>query len=165
MKEISPFKALDMIPYPLVIVTAGDPEKPGKRGGMIAAWFTRVSWNPPLVAVSIAPSRYTYTLIKEYGGFAIHTMSKDLEEIAMEVFGGRSGRDVDKFKAIGIEPVKAKNIVAPLIPDAPVILECKVVAEYTAGDHVVFIGEVVKAYEGSSKNPLTWINAKSVEVE
>ncbi|MEM1801347.1 MAG: hypothetical protein QXF58_06400 [Desulfurococcaceae archaeon] len=36
-------------------------------------------------------------------------------------------------------------------------------AEYTARDHVVFMGEVMKAYEGPSKNPLTWINAKSVK--
>ncbi|MEM1702377.1 MAG: hypothetical protein QXU22_01735 [Desulfurococcaceae archaeon] len=45
MKEINPFQALDKIPYLLVIITAGDPEKPGKRGGMTAAWFTRVSWD------------------------------------------------------------------------------------------------------------------------
>ncbi|MEM4623368.1 MAG: flavin reductase family protein [Desulfurococcaceae archaeon] len=165
MKEINPFQALDKIPYPLVIITAGDPEKPGRRGGMTAAWFTRVSWDPPLVAVSVAPSRYTYELIKEYKAFAVHVVSKDMEKLAIGVFGSKSGRNMDKFKAINMEPLKAKAVLAPIIPNAPVILECKVIAEYSAGDHVIFIGEVVAAYTGSTANPMVWLGNKGIEVK
>lgn len=164
MRELDPITAIDLVPHPLVIVTAGDPEKPGKRGGMTAAWVSRVSWNPPLIAVAIAPTRYTYQLIKEFKAFAIHVVSRSLEKAAMEVFGSLSGRDVDKFSVAGITPAKAKSVKAPVIPTAPLILECKLVAEYPAGDHIIVVGEVVKAYRGSNEKPLVWCEDRSAEV-
>jgi len=165
MKSIDIFKALDLVPHTLIIVTAGDTDNPSRRGGLTAAWGTRVSWDPPLYAVSIAPSRYTYQLIKEFNAFAVHTVSKKLEDAAMNIFGGLSGRDVDKFKLLGIEPVKARRIKAPIIPIAPIILECKVISEYIAGDHVVFIGEVVEAYQGSEDMPLAFLEGRAVYIE
>lgn len=165
MKEIGVLESMEYLPHPLVIVTAGNPTDPKNRGGMTAAWVSRVSWNPPLIAVAIAPSRHTYKLIKEFKEFAVHTISKNLEEIAMRIFGSMSSRDVDKFKEAGIEPAKAKAITAPIIPNAPLILECKLVAEHPAGDHIIVIGEVVKAYQGSNENPLVWWKNKIAEVK
>lgn len=163
MKEINPFEALEKIPYPLTVVTAGDPERPGKRGGMAVAWLTRVSWSPPLVALSVAPGRYTYQLIKEYKAFAVHVVSKSMEKLAIDVFGGMSGKNVDKFKVAGVEPVKARAITAPIIPVAPIIMECKLVGEYVVGDHVMLIGEVVKAYKGEEMPPLIYLEGYAVE--
>jgi flavin reductase (DIM6/NTAB) family NADH-FMN oxidoreductase RutF len=57
--------ALDYLPQPLIIITTGDFENSKRRGSMTAAWVSRVSWNPPLVMVSVAPSRYTLELIEE----------------------------------------------------------------------------------------------------
>jgi len=163
MIEIDVFEALDLVPHPLVIVTAGDPEKPGKRGGMTAAWFTRVSWDPPLVAVAISPARYTYSLIKEFRSFAVHTVSRELERAAYEVFGSLSGRSVDKFEAAGIKPAKGRRIVAPVIPSAPLILECVLEVEYPAGDHMIVVGRVVAAYRGSGE-PLVFYRGGSAEL-
>jgi len=60
----------------------------------------------------------------------------------MGVFGSLSGRNVDKFEIAGIRPAKARSVVAPVIPSAPLVLECRLVAEYPAGDHVIVIDEV-----------------------
>ncbi|MEM4933164.1 MAG: flavin reductase family protein [Desulfurococcaceae archaeon] len=119
----------------------------------------------PLVAVSVAPSGYTYKLIKEYKAFAVHVVSKRHGETSYGGFDSKSGRNMDKFKAINREPLKAKAVLAPIIPNAPVILECKVIAEYSAGDHVIFIGEVVAAYTGSTANPMVWLGNKGIEVK
>jgi len=164
LEELDTLTALDLLPHPIAIVTAGDPEKPGRRGGMTAAWVSRVSWEPPLVAVALAPSRYTYELIREFKAFAVHAVSKSLEHVAMEVFGSLSGRDVDKFEVARIRPAKARSVVAPVIPSAPLVLECRLVAEYPAGDHVIIIGEVVRAYRGSDEKPLVWYESRSAEV-
>jgi flavin reductase (DIM6/NTAB) family NADH-FMN oxidoreductase RutF len=43
-----------------------------KVNGMTAAWVSQVSLNPLMVMVSIAPARYSHTLIKEAGIFAIN---------------------------------------------------------------------------------------------
>ena len=161
MEPIDVFDALDLIPHPLVIVTAGDPQKPGRRGGMAAAWVSRVSWDPPLIAISMSPERFTYQLIKEFKAFAIHLVSKELEDIAMNVFGSPSGRSVDKFAKAGIEPLKAQAVTAPIIPQSPLVIECKLVAEYPAGDHVTVVGEAVKAYKTSTKPLLIWHESKA----
>ena len=73
-----------------------------------------------------------------------------------------SGRDVDKFEVARIEPARARSIVAPLITSAPLVLECGLATEYPAGDHA--IGEIVKAYRGSSEKPLAWYESGSAEV-
>ncbi|MEM0371151.1 MAG: flavin reductase family protein [Ignisphaera sp.] len=165
MIKLDPLEALDLIPHPLTIVTAGDPEKPGKRGGMTAAWVSRVSWNPPLIAVSMTRSRYTYQLIKEYKAFVVHVVSKRFEKMALEIFGSLSGRDRDKFELAGIQPIKAEKVVAPIIPGMPLSIECIFVAEHVAGDHVIVIGEVVKGHKGSEEPLLVWMNGSSYEIK
>lgn len=165
MKSIDVFSALDLVPQPLLIVTAGDPSNPRRRGGMTVAWASRVSWNPPLFAISIGSSKYTYQLIKEYGAFAVHTVSRKLVDAAMNVFGSLSGRDVDKFKLLGVEPVKARRVTAPIIPVAPLIMECRVVSEHAVGDHALIVAEVLEAYQGSEDKPLAFLHANAVEIE
>lgn len=165
MESIDVFQALDLIPYPLAIVTAGDPGRRGRRGGAAVAWLTRVSWDPPLVAVALGLARYTYELIKEFRSFAVHLVSRELEDVAYNVFGSVSGRDVDKFDLAKIVPVRARKVTAPIIGKAPLILECELVDEHVAGDHVVVIGRVVEAYRGSAEKPLVFYNGSSAELK
>ncbi|MEM0352757.1 MAG: flavin reductase family protein [Sulfolobales archaeon] len=164
MEELDPFEVLDLVPHPLAIVTAGDPDTPGKRGGMTAAWVTRVSWDPPLIAVAMTKERYTYSLIKEFKAFAVHVVSKKFEKVALEIFGSMSGKNLDKFEKARIEPARADKVVAPIIPGMPAIMECKLVLEYEAGDHVIVVGEVVKGYRGAKDPPVVWISSSIAEV-
>ncbi len=156
MKVLDPVTGLDYLPQPIAIITVGDPEKPGKRNAMTAAWVSRVSWNPPLVAVSIAPSRYTFELVKEFGEFAINLVSRNLLDLALAIFGAVSGRERDKFEAAGVTPHRARKILAPVLKEAPVVIECRVVKMVEAGDHVLVIGEVVEMYMNSDEKPVVW---------
>ena len=158
--QIEPIEGPEYIPHPLAIVTVGDPGDPKRRNGMTAAWVSRVSWNPPIVVVSIAPSRYTLQLIKEFGEFAINLVSEKLVDKANKIFGYLSGRDVDKFAEAGIEPERARVITAPVMKEAPVVLECKVRHYVTAGDHVIVLGEVVAAYRNSDEKPVVWLGGQ-----
>lgn len=162
---LEPSNALELIPQPLAIVTAGDPGKPGERGGMTAAWISRVSWHPPLVAIAMTRKRHTYSLIRKYSAFAVHVVSKKFVDTAIEVFGSLSGRSVDKFELAGIEPARAETVIAPIAPGFPVVLECRLVAEYEVGDHVLVIGEVVKGYIQSDEEPVVWINSSAREIK
>jgi flavin reductase (DIM6/NTAB) family NADH-FMN oxidoreductase RutF len=81
---------------------------------------------------------------------------------AVHVCGEKSGRDVDKFKLAKLTPKKGVKVNAPLIKESPVSIECKVVKEIEAGDHVWFIGEVLaahvrKGYEWSDGLLFKWI--------
>jgi flavin reductase (DIM6/NTAB) family NADH-FMN oxidoreductase RutF len=78
----------------IVTVKAGD-----EINGMIAAWVSRVSRNPPMVMVSISQKNYTHKLIHEAGRFTINTLAEGQQEIGRH-FGFVSGRDTDKLKDI-----------------------------------------------------------------
>lgn len=163
--ELDPFEALDYLPQPLVIVTAGDPDKPGRRGGMTAAWVTRVSWDPPLLGVAMAPARYTLQLIRERGEFVVNIVGRSLEKEAYGVFGSVSGREVDKFEKSGVKVLKGKCVTAPVLADATVALECKLEKLVEVGDHVLVVGRVVCARKLKDEKPLVFFQAGSAELK
>jgi len=114
----------------------------GERiNGMTAAWVTQVSFKPKLVVVSIAPARYTHSLIQESGFFCINTLSEDDVELAKK-FGFVSGRNEDKFKGINYTNALKGS---PIIEGVKAYVECEVVSSVDAGDHTLFIGQVVDA--------------------
>ncbi|MEM0076926.1 MAG: flavin reductase family protein [Thermoproteota archaeon] len=163
--KLKPMEALDYLPSPLVIVTSGDPEDPKRRGGMTAAWVTRVSWDPPLLVVSIAPSRYTLELIKEAREFAVNVVGEKLEKVAYGIFGSKSGRSLDKLKESGVKFGRAKSIKAPVIEESIVVLECKLIKTVEAGDHVLVVGEVVSATKFNEGDPLVFIYGDSARIK
>jgi flavin reductase (DIM6/NTAB) family NADH-FMN oxidoreductase RutF len=112
-----------------------------KVNGMTAAWVSQVSLKPLLVMVSIAPSRYSHDLIKESGVLAINVLTSGQVELGKR-FGYKSGRKVDK--CAGLEWITGAT-GAPILPQAYAYLDLKLVATYPAGDHTLFLGEVVEA--------------------
>ena len=121
---------------------------------MPASWNTPVSFDPPLFAVAIAPERYTFKLVEEYGEFGLNFLPINETEKVYRT-GYTSGREVDKFTEFSLTRVKAKRIKAPLIGEALTALECKVVNRIETGDHYLFIGKVVE----------TWIDPEKVSGE
>jgi len=126
------------ISHGVYIITVRTKEK---TNGMTAAWVSQVSFQPLLLMVSIGAARYTHNLIKESGYFAINTIDEVMQNYAA-AFGFRSGRKADKFQ--GVPYFGAPN-GSPILEGAVAFFECKVVDAFTAGDHTLFIGEVVTA--------------------
>ena len=112
-----------------------------KINGMTVAWVSQVSIQPRLLMVSIAPARYTHNLIKESGYFAINTLDGSTQDYAA-AFGFKSGRKTDKFQRVSY--FDAPN-GSPVLDGVLAFFECKVVDIFSAGDHSLFIGEVVAA--------------------
>ncbi len=128
------------LPQGVFVVTVRNGEE---INGMTAAWVSQVSFKPALVAVAIAPPRHTFGMIEEAGIFCVNALPKDAFELAKH-FGFKSGRKTDKFK--GIEYSTALK-GSPVLKAAYAYLECSVVSKCEAGDHVLFIGEVVDGNE------------------
>lgn len=130
-------------PYKTSLVTCCDAE--GNPNIITIAWLIPVSVNPPLVGMSIGPSRFSYGLIRETGEFVINVAPYD---IASQVLfcGRRSGRDVDKFAETGLTPKEAQSVRPPIIKECVAHLECRVVQDIEAGDHRIVVGEVSAAY-------------------
>ncbi|MEM0045519.1 MAG: flavin reductase family protein [Desulfurococcaceae archaeon] len=118
---------------------------------MAADWVTVVSAQPFMVAVSIAPARYTYKLVKKYGEFVISVPSV---EMLNDVWVAGSERGPQKLKKMGFELSQASRVQVPIIKNALANLECRVVNEHHYGDHVLFICEVLAYHyrEGAFKD-------------
>jgi flavin reductase (DIM6/NTAB) family NADH-FMN oxidoreductase RutF len=130
----------------VVTVRSGD-----KINGMTAAWVTQVSFKPAMIAVSIAPQRYTHGLIEKSGYFCINALPVESKDLAKH-FGLKSGRKTDKFK--GMRYTNALK-GSPVLESAYAYVECEVVHAYEAGDHTLFIGTIIDSAElKENANPL-----------
>lgn len=127
-------------PVPVVMVTCADRE--GRPNIITLAWAGTINSEPPMVSISVRKQRYSYNLIKEKGQFVVNLTTEKLA-FASDFCGVKSGRDIDKFEAVGLTPEKAFKVDVPLIKESPVNLECVVKDCIQLGSHDMFIGEIV----------------------
>jgi flavin reductase (DIM6/NTAB) family NADH-FMN oxidoreductase RutF len=130
-------------PYSTFLLSCCDTE--GKPNIITIAWLIPISNNPPLIGVSIRPTRFSYHLIKTIGEFVVNVAPY---EIARQVLycGRNSGSQVDKFAKTGLIMHPAKHVRPPIIRECMSYLECRLQQEYELGDHNLLIAEVLAAY-------------------
>jgi len=130
-------------PEQIVIGIAADPQ--GKYNPITLGWTMIVSHAPPMMAVAIGKTRYSLETFRHAGEFVIAFPSEHQQDEAM-LFGTKSGRDTAKFAAAHTALQPADRIDGVLMRDAVANFECKLVGELEAGDHVVFVGEILLAH-------------------
>lgn len=128
-----------LAPVPPALVTCGNMEK---ANVLTIGWTGIINTRPPMTYISVRPTRYSYEIIKKSGEFVINLPSENMCK-AVDFCGVRSGKDVDKFKTCGLHIVEAKNVLAPVIEESPLSLECKVIETKSFGTHDMFIAEIV----------------------
>ena len=131
--------------YPLPVVMVSLADRDGHPNIITLAWVGTVCTNPPMVSISVRPERSSYPILKETGEFVINLTTKELA-FATDYCGVKSGRDVDKFKEMGLTPIPAKEVAAPMIQESPVNIECKVRQILPLGSHDMFLADVVAVH-------------------
>ncbi len=140
--RIDPARAYRMINSGcLVLLTAAHKDR---TNVMTIAWHMPVSMKPPLVAVALGVSRFTTELVDASGEFAINIPPANMLAKARRA-GSISGRDMDKLAELDLAFSSGKATRAPVLQDCLGYMECKVVNRVPAGDHTVYIAEVVSA--------------------
>ena len=119
--------------------------KAGKPNITTIAWAMPTSINPPLLAISLAPTRHSHTLIEESGEFIVNIPTLDILQ-AVYSCGSLTGRSFDKFKKANLTQMPAKKVKAPAIRECVAHLECSVDSKFTTGDHTVYVGKILEAY-------------------
>ena len=120
-------------------------EHGGRRSICPLGWKMFASFNPPMVAIGIAPARFTHELIEKSGEFVLAWPGEDLADATISC-GTTSGRDRDKWDATGLTAAEAELVSAPLIPECIANLECRVTGSLQTGDHTIFAGEVLRTW-------------------
>lgn len=153
MREVS-FKEAMRRKYPerVVLVTSYDQSK-ARTNIIPLGWFMNTSFEPPLIAISVGLTRYSHKLIKETREFGIGFPNPRMGEDIL-FCGTHSGREVDKFAQTKFSPFPSRYIKAPLIKGCVISCECKLVSELLTGDHTIFVGEVLAAYQEESEKKI-----------
>ena len=131
--------------YPLPVVMVSVADRDGRPNIITVAWAGTICTNPPMVSISVRPERYSYPILKETGEFVLNLTTRELA-FATDYCGVKSGWDVDKFKELGLTPLKAEHVGAPLIAESPVNIECKVREVLPLGSHHMFLADVAAVH-------------------
>ncbi|MFC2079579.1 flavin reductase family protein [Candidatus Bipolaricaulota bacterium] len=125
-----------------IVVTVGEC---GRANVIPLSWVTQVSLNPHRFVVAIGNEQYSQRLLEQSGEFVLAFPNKTQ---AREVVfcGTRSGRSVNKELESGFTFIPSTQIAPPLVEGCLSNLECKLISQHNAGDHTLYVGEVVAAH-------------------
>lgn len=135
------FKGSAMLnPVPVVLITSKNTD--GKINVFTAGWVGTACTRPPMITVAIRPERLSYEYIKNTGEFVVNLPKAQMAR-KIDFCGVRSGRQIDKLKAMNFTAETSLKVDVPQIAECPVSLECKVSNIIPLGSHDLFIAEVL----------------------
>lgn len=133
-------------PVPAVVLTCRGTQKGFDLDNMITvAWAGVVNSDPPMISVSIRPSRHSYAQIVQSGVFCLNLIHESLCRAA-DFAGVKSGRDVDKFAYLKLHKREIEGFPAVAIDETPAFLCCRVEKQIPLGSHDLFIARVEQVY-------------------
>ncbi len=131
----------------VAVVTTRAPD--GRAWGLTANAFASASLEPPLVLVAVDRAAHTHGPLRASGHFAVSVLASDEERLARRFAAG----DVaEKFEGVAW---RAEHTGAPVLEGALAWVDCRLWAEYPAGDHTIFVGEVL-AGDAAERAPLLY---------
>jgi flavin reductase (DIM6/NTAB) family NADH-FMN oxidoreductase RutF len=108
--------------------------------GMTANAFSSVSLDPPMALVCVMSGTIGAETIEHNRTFAINILGSHQEPISRYFSTRDRPRGPEAFSEI---PHSAAVTGCPILEGAAGYLDCRLAAAHEAGDHVIFIGEVM----------------------
>jgi flavin reductase len=119
--------------------------------GMTATAFSSVSLDPPLVLVCVITANEGADVIRANGVFAVNVLAEHQEAIS-NYFASRSRpRGRDAFSEVDHREVVTG---APVLEGVAAYLDCRLATTHEAGDHLIFVGEVLALGHDEEASPL-----------
>ena len=139
---------LRLLTYGLYAVTV---RHGGEHGGFTANWLTQVSFDPPLLALSVENDSHSITFIQDSGVFTVNVLPHGALETA-GTLGRRWAKVPDKLDRVGWD---AGPNGCAVLHEALGYLECAVDAALPAGDSTLFVARITGARRLREGPPLT----------
>ena len=150
--------ALKKIKAPTRVALAVVEAKEDSYNLITLEWYMRTSIMPPMFAISIGHTRFSYECLQNNRYFNLVFPSDGMEN-AVKYCGMHSGRDLDKINALGLSWMPGRLHRLPVIDDAAAVFECQVVSQVKSGDHTIFVGEVKHVWTNPEKSILIYYPA------
>lgn len=136
-------RVLGRIPSGVFILTAIDGT--GQETGMLCSWVQQASFSPPQITIAVRRERYLNSWLSVTNRAAVSLVAEG-EKKLLGHFGKGFEADAPAFEGIGIEHGVTG---VPVLSQAMGYLEGHIVGQLPAGDHVIYLLEIMAA--GSSE--------------
>jgi flavin reductase (DIM6/NTAB) family NADH-FMN oxidoreductase RutF len=143
-------RALACFASGVTAVTTRDAD--GRPLGLTVTAFSSVSLEPPLVLVCVDERSEAHVGFKQSGVFGVSILAADQESVSRRFAWGGATKFEETETVTG-------SLGVPLVAGALAHLECRVVAAHAAGDHVVYVGEIV-AFSTRPGRPLLYYQGR-----
>lgn len=128
----------------------------GSPYGITISSFASVSLAPPLLLICIDRRSPILQHLAVGSYFAVNVLSQEQHNFSLQFSRNWSQR----FAGV---PWYSGNTGAPLICDVPAAFECRAIEQIPAGDHFIFIGEVLHV-ASSELSPLTYVERRYASI-
>ena len=132
-----------------VVTTSGEEH----AYGMTANAFSSVSLDPPLVLVCVIANSEGSQHIQRNGCFAVNILEAGQEPLSRYFASRDRPRGGDAFRDVSH---RIGTSGSPIIDGAVGFLDCRLHAAHDAGDHQIFIGEVLELGHDAERKPLVF---------
>lgn len=122
--------------------------------GMTANAFASVSLEPLLVLVCVDRTAGMHGLLPVSETFAVSMLSAEQERESVWFASPRRPAGTDQFDDIDWSSAPVSG--CPVLTGAVAWLDCRLTEMHEAGDHTIFLGEVVDLGTGDGADPLIY---------
>lgn len=112
----------------------------GSAAGLTVSAVSSVSLTPVMILVCVDRGSQTHAWIEQSGRYAVNFLEEGRGETLARRFAESDPED--RFRGTAWH---AEHTGAPVLDDALAWMDCRVSAAVPAGDHTVFLGEVLSA--------------------
>ena len=140
---------LERFPYGVFVVATTSPE--GEVLGILATWVTQVSFEPPLIAVSVETGGNFGQALGRSGQFSLNLLRSGDLRLAREIL--KSGPRLEEHGA------RKEFMIAPggtpVLQESAGALLCRVTQMHEAGDHQLIVAEVTGGFDSQGMESMT----------
>jgi len=139
VKEVVKKEALRLFTYGLYAVTTGDADH---WNAFTANWLSQVSFEPPLIVLSVDNTAVSLPIIRASQHFAVHVYSAEQRDLS-GLLGKSFAKHPEKLDGLRTQ---IGETGCPVLLDTLAWVECSVENEMPAGDSTLVLGRVVAAH-------------------
>ncbi|TKH03442.1 flavin reductase family protein [Peribacillus simplex] len=154
-EHVATFKQI-MGSYPTGVTIITTTDAGGNPCGLTVNSFASVSLDPLLVLWCIDKKSTSLEAFQQAKGFVVHVLSDEQAEQCWTF----AGKDPDRFSKSNWS--LSKNNM-PVIADSLGVLECKTIQQIDAGDHFIFLGQIIDI-DKQEKEPLLYFRRNVGEI-
>jgi flavin reductase (DIM6/NTAB) family NADH-FMN oxidoreductase RutF len=127
--------------------------KAGEAVGLTVNSFASVSLNPPLILWSLDRASDRFQTFMQAAHFAVNILAEDAGPLSQRL--ARKGE-----RSLEGEPVTSGEHGVPVLTRALSHFDCAVEARHDGGDHVIFVGRVLRFGHDPKRKPLLYYRGR-----